>query len=145
MKGMPHMKTTQILFACIFTLFISGCASLTPEKGGFVSNSLCSVSIGDCVNPAIKEQSDDIISILTGKPVAFVKTRLGLPNRRNELASGAKTWVYFDNSKGMAAKNCKVSLSIRDDMIERVNVSTSNKSFASFLSQGCERIRKEIG
>ena len=145
MKGTPHMKTTQTLLACIFTLLVSGCTSLTPEKGGFVSNSLCSVSIGDCVNPAIQEQNDDIIAILTGKPVTFVKTRLGLPNRRNEFASGSKTWVYFDNSKGMTAKSCKVSLSIRDDMIERVNVSTSNKSFASFLSKGCQRIRKEIG
>lgn len=138
------MRISQITLALICTLLFSGCTSMTPEKGGMLSNTLCSVSIGDCTNPAIVEQDDNIITILTGKPVAFVKDRLGLPNRRNELASGGKTWVYFDNSKGLNAKNCKISLSIRDDIIERVNVSTSNQSFASFLSEGCQRIRKEI-
>ncbi len=138
------MKTPYLALAFLTTLLISGCSSMAPEKGGMLSNTLCTVSIGDCTNPAIAEQDDAIIRILTGKPVAFVKARLGLPNRRNELASGSKTWTYFDNSKGINAKDCKVSLSIRNDVVERVNISTANQSFASFLSKGCQRIRKDV-
>lgn len=141
---MPIMKTTYLIIALFTSLLLSGCSSMAPEKGGMIANTLCTVSIGDCTYQAIEEQDDAIISILTGKPVAFVKARLGLPNRRNELASGSKTWTYFDNSKGINAKDCKVSLSIRNNIVERVNISTANQSFASFLSKGCQRIRKDV-
>ena len=140
------MRTPLITMMFAFGLLTSGCSSvtLTPTKGGMVSNTLCSVSIGDCGNPALTEENDSIIGILTGKPIAFIQARLGLPNRRNELASGAKVWTYFDNSKGLTAKSCKISLSIRNDIVERVHISTDNASFASFLSEGCQRIRKDI-
>ena len=143
MKNPLTIKSNLLAALISSTLLLISC-STSPEKGSLLSNTLCTVSVGDCTNPAVKEQDDPIVRILTGKPTTFIIDRLGLPNRRSELASGSKTWIYFDHMKGLNAKECQVSLSIRNKVVERVNISTSNKSLFSFLSKGCQRIRKEV-
>jgi len=122
------MRTTQFTLTLICTLLISGCANFGLETGP----------------SATKESHDDIVTMLTGKPLSFVESHLGLPNQRSESASGAMTWVYIDKSKRITEKDCKMSISIRNDIIERVNITVSNASLASALDKGCARIRQKI-
>ena len=116
----------QILAAAITTLMLSGCASIEmPDMPSF-------------------NTPDPIVGSLIGKPVAFVEGKLGLPNRRNDSPSGAMVWTYLDNEKGATAKQCEVSLSIRDGVVENVYISRSNKSLVSFATSACDRIREEV-
>ncbi|PIE41425.1 MAG: hypothetical protein CSA49_03490 [Gammaproteobacteria bacterium] len=87
---------------------------------------------------------DPIITNLMGKPTSYLKDKLGLPNRRQDSASGAMVWTYLDNEKGVTAKSCEVSLSIRDDIVEHVYISRQNKSLASFATSACDRIRDQV-
>lgn len=119
------MKPHVIAAACS-ALFLGGCASLElPEMPSFSS-------------------PDPIVESLMGKPVAFVEGRLGLPNRRTDSPSGSMVWTYLDNEKGATAKSCEVSLSIRGGTVENVYISRQNKSFASFATSACDRIRQDV-
>lgn len=105
---------------------------------------LAATALAGCTTSNVKPQDDAIVTALTGKPITFVTNRLGLPNRRNELATGSMVWTYFDNEKGANAKACRVSLSIRDGVVERVSIATENQSLVSFVSSSCSRIRSEV-
>lgn len=101
--------------------------------------------LGGCSSSVVNPQDDPIVIDLTGTPVNYVEKKLGLPNKRSETRSGAMVWVYLDREKGISAKECKVTLSIRNDVIENVIVATDNQSLLSMVSSSCERIRKELG
>lgn len=126
------MRSTPIAIAIVCSIILSGCASQAPQKSAQLSESN-TVSVNDA-----------IVEILTGKPVSFLTSRLGLPNRRNESDSGVTSWVYIDNQKGVLAKGCQISLTIKNDVVEHVNIETVNNSLASMLNRGCRRIRKDI-
>jgi len=87
---------------------------------------------------------DPIVTELSGKSVDYVQNKLGLPNRRTDTRSGAMVWVYLDKEKGMSAKQCEVTLNIRDAKVESVIVSTENSSLLSSVSAGCNEIRKTL-
>ena len=89
-------------------------------------------------------KEDPIITELTGKSADYVQTKLGLPNRRDETRSGGMVWVYLDKQKGMTAKQCEVTLNIRDNKVESVVISTDNESLLSTVSSGCNDIRKSL-
>lgn len=91
-----------------------------------------------------KKQDDIIVEKLEGQPVAFVQERLGLPNRRNDLPTGAMIWTYTDNEKGLNANQCKVALSIRDGVVQRVSIETKSESLFSAITTSCARIRKNL-
>ncbi len=97
-----------------------------------------------CATSEIKPQDDPIVLQLTGKSVDFVTKRLGLPNRRKDLATGAMIWTYFDNEKGLSKKSCSVSISIRNGIIERVYVTRENQSLVSVVTSACPRIRESL-
>ncbi|PCJ44151.1 MAG: hypothetical protein COA99_07385 [Moraxellaceae bacterium] len=142
------MRTTQIVLTLICILLISGCEKFNFGKNPWASQDQdqdpCTMNKKACSNPATRESQGDIVTILTGKPLSFVESHLGLPNQRSESASGAMTWVYIDKSKRITEKDCKMSISIRNDIIERVNITVSNASLASALDKGCARIRQKI-
>jgi hypothetical protein len=89
-------------------------------------------------------QDDVIVTKLEGQPVAFVQERLGLPNGRKDLPTGAMIWTYSDNEKGLNANQCKVALSIRDGVVQRVSIETKSESLFSAVSTSCARIRKNL-
>lgn len=91
-----------------------------------------------------KKQDDIIVEKLEGQPVAFVQEKLGLPNRRNDLPTGAMIWTYTDNEKGLNANQCKVALSIRDGVVQRVSIETKSESLFSAITSSCARIRKNL-
>lgn len=91
-----------------------------------------------------KRQDDIIVTKLEGQPLAFVQERLGLPNGRKELPTGAMIWTYTDNEKGLNANQCKVALSIRDGVVQRVSIETKSESLFSAVSTSCARIRKNL-
>ncbi|MGB3619991.1 hypothetical protein FT643_06470 [Ketobacter sp. MCCC 1A13808] len=97
-----------------------------------------------CSNPVTKQQDDPIVTTLMGQPSSFAEQKLGLPNRRNETKSGAEIWEYLDKQKGMAAKDCSVTLSIRNDVIENVIVNSNGQSLLSLASSSCKRIRSSL-
>lgn len=87
---------------------------------------------------------DPIITQLTGKSVDYAQRLLGLPHRREDSEAGFMVWVYLDNEHGNAAKNCEVSLSIHQQKIESVYISTKNASLLSYMGQACNKIRKKL-
>ncbi len=93
---------------------------------------------------APKLQDDPIVTSLKGQTSGYVQKTLGLPNERSELPSGAMVWVYKDNQKGMTANQCKVTLSIRNDSVESVVISTDRQSLLSVLASSCDSIRKAV-
>lgn len=93
--------------------------------------------------PSFSEE-DPIITTLTGKNVEFVQSHLGLPHQRKDAESGAMVWVYLDNEKGNSAKDCSVTLSIRNNKVENVYLQRANRSLMGYVSEGCERIRKDV-
>lgn len=99
--------------------------------------------ISACSSNVVQPQDDPIVTTLTGKPVNFVQSKLGLPNRRNDLATGAMVWIYFDNDKDSKLE-CQVALSIRDGVVENVHVTTNNPSLISYAVTACSRIRTEL-
>ncbi|CBL43728.1 hypothetical protein HDN1F_01450 [gamma proteobacterium HdN1] len=97
------------------------------------------------LTPSPTERQDDpIVSALEGQPVAFVQEKLGLPNQRDDLPTGAMIWVYNDDAKGLNANSCKVSLSIRDGIVQRVSIQTHSASLVSAALSSCNRIRKDL-
>lgn len=103
------------------------------------------ILLSGCSSSVVEPQNDPIVTDLTGKPVDYVEKKLGLPNKREETRSGAMVWVYLDREKGVAAKECSVTLSIRNDVIENVVVSSNEESLFSIMSSSCSRIRKDLG
>ena len=69
---------------------------------------------------------------------------MGLPNKRHDTKSGAMVWVYIDKQKGFTAKECNVTLSIRNDTVENVVISTENKSLMSSLTDACAYLRDKV-
>lgn len=110
----------------------------------------CSIPAGPSLSaltegPSVTEpQDDEIVQKLTGKPVSYVQEKLGLPNRRSDLPTGAMIWTYTDNEKGLDANECKVALSIRDGVVQRVSISTKSASLFSAVSNSCVRIRNHL-
>lgn len=101
--------------------------------------------LAGCSSSALQfNKEDPIITELTGKSADYVQNKLGLPNRRADTRSGAMVWTYFDKQKGMTAKQCEVTLNIRDNKVESVVVSTENSSLLSTISTGCKDIRKSL-
>lgn len=100
--------------------------------------------LAGCSSSVLQFKEDPIITELTGKSVDYVQTKLGLPNRRDETRSGGMVWVYLDKQKGMTAKQCEVTLNIRDAKVESVVISTDNQSLLSTVSSGCKDIRKTL-
>ena len=90
------------------------------------------------------KQDDIIVEKLEGQPIAFVQEKLGLPNRRSDLPTGAMIWTYTDNEKGLNANQCKVALSIRDGVVQRVSIETKSESLFSAITTSCARIRKNL-
>lgn len=116
----------QILAAALSATLLSGCSTMEmPSLPSF-------------------DNKDPIVENLMGKPVSFVEGKLGLPNRRQDSASGSMVWTYLDNERGATAKNCEVSLSIRDGVVENVYIARKNKSLVSFATSACDRIRDEV-
>lgn len=102
------------------------------------------VLMSACSSNVVKPQNDPIVTALKGKPVAYVQGKLGLPNRRNDLATGAMVWIYFDNDRGGSERECQVALSIRGGVVENVHITTNSPSLISYASTACQRIRKEL-
>ncbi len=131
------MKTTNCLIksasAALALSLMAGC-SMMPD-------SMDALSLAE--SPT-KKQDDIIVDRLEGQPIAFVQEKLGLPNRRNELPTGAMIWTYTDNEKGLNANECKVALSIRDGIVQRVSIETKSESLFSAISSSCARIRKNL-
>ena len=113
------MKTS--IAVATATLLLAGCSSSAPLFG-----------------------EDPIVSELTGKSADYAQSRLGLPNRRSESRSGAMMWVYVDRQKGMTARECEVTLNIRNGKIENVLVSTQNQSLLSSMTSSCDNIRNSL-
>jgi hypothetical protein len=111
-------------------------------KGAMLAAAVLLISA--CSSNVVKPQDDPIVTTLTGKPVAYVQGKLGLPNRRNDLATGAMVWVYFDNDKGGSERECQVAVSIRGGIVENVHITTSNPSLLSYAATPCQRIRKQL-
>ena len=103
------------------------------------------ILLSGCSSSVVKPQDDPIVTDLTGKPVEYAEKKLGLPNKRDETRSGAMVWVYLDKEKGVTAKECSVTLSIRNDIIENVVIASDNVSLFSIMSSSCSRIRKDLG
>ncbi|RLU01316.1 hypothetical protein [Ketobacter sp.] len=103
------------------------------------------ILLSGCSSSVVDPQDDPIVTDLTGKPVEYVEKKLGLPNKRDETRSGAMVWVYLDREKGMSAKECSVTLSIRNKVIENVVVKSDEQSLFSIMSSSCSRIRKDLG
>ncbi|MAR90403.1 MAG: hypothetical protein SV765_19015 [Pseudomonadota bacterium] len=103
------------------------------------------VMLAGCSSSVVKPQDDPIVETLTGKSTGFAQKKLGLPNKRSETRSGAMVWIYLDKTKGITAKQCTVTLSIRNDVIENVVVDTEGQSLFSMMGSGCKRIRKDLG
>jgi hypothetical protein len=102
------------------------------------------ILLSGCSSSVIEPKDDPIVQDLTGKPVAYVEKKLGLPNKRSETKSGAMVWVYLDKQKGMSANECTVTLSIRNDIIESVAIATDDQSLMSMVTSSCKRIRKTL-
>ncbi|MEE2730069.1 MAG: hypothetical protein VYA55_04565 [Pseudomonadota bacterium] len=103
------------------------------------------ILLSGCSSSVVDPQDDPIVTDLTGKPVEYVEKKLGLPNKRDETRSGSMVWVYLDRQKGMSAKECSVTLSIRNKVIENVVVKSDDQSLFSIMSSSCSRIRKDLG
>ncbi len=101
--------------------------------------------LSGCSSSVTKPQDDPIVSTLTGQPSTFAEQKLGLPNKRNETKSGAQVWEYLDGEKGMMATDCSVTLSIRNDVIEHVFISSEKHSLVSTLATPCKNIRAALG
>lgn len=101
--------------------------------------------LAGCSSSVVAPQDDPIVSDLTGKPLVYVEKKLGLPNKRSETRSGAMIWIYLDKQKGMAANECSVTLSIRNDVVENVAVDSDGQSLMSLMSDSCKNIRKSLG
>lgn len=100
--------------------------------------------LAGCSSSVLQSKEDPIITELTGKSVDYVQSKLGLPNRRTDTRSGAMVWVYLDKQRGLAAKECEVTLNIRDSKVESVVISTDNQSLLSSVATGCKDIRKTL-
>ncbi|AUM13404.1 hypothetical protein [Ketobacter alkanivorans] len=103
------------------------------------------VLLAGCSSSVVEPQDDPIVADLTGKPIAYVEKKLGLPNKRSETRSGAMIWIYLDKQKGMAANECTVTLSIRNNKIENVAVDRDAQSLLSMVGSSCKTIRKNLG
>lgn len=103
-----------------------------------------SLLAGCIARPVTDQQDDPIVKALTGQSSGYAKEKLGLPNVNKVVASGATVWIYRDVERGMAANECKVSLSIRNDKIERVTVSSEALSLFSAAFTPCEHIRAKL-
>ncbi|MEZ5511623.1 MAG: hypothetical protein R3F47_17300 [Gammaproteobacteria bacterium] len=109
-----------------------------------IAATLVALTLAGCSSSVLQPKDDPIITELQGKSADFVESKLGLPNRRSETRSGAQIWTYLDKQKGMAAKQCEVTLSIRDAKVESVVISTDNQSLLSSMVSGCNDIRKTL-
>ena len=109
-----------------------------------IALSASTLLLAGCSSSVIEQQDDPIVESLMGKSAAYAEQKLGLPNKRSENKSGSMVWVYVDNNKGMAAKDCSVTLSIRNDVIENVVIATDQKSLVSLVSSSCQRIRETL-
>ena len=87
---------------------------------------------------------DPIVTALQGQSADYVQSKLGLPNRRTDTRSGAMVWTYTDKQKGIAANECEVTLSIRNQKVESVVIQTDEKSLMSYVSSSCESIRDTL-
>ncbi len=103
------------------------------------------ILLSGCSSAVFQQEDDPIVQTLKGQPSTLAEQKLGLPNKRNETRSGAQVWTYIDKQKGMGANQCEVTLSIRNDVIENVAVSTSEESLFSLVSSSCQQIRKSLG
>lgn len=131
MKTIRHVSTIS---AFVTVLGLNAGCSMMP-------NSMDSLSLAP--SPTAR-QKDVIVDKLEGQPIGFVQEKLGLPNRRNDLPTGATIWTYTDNEKGLNANECKVALSIRDGVVQRVSIETKSESLFSAVSTSCARIRKSL-
>lgn len=122
----------------LLTLALVG---ITAACSSLPNPSLESLSLAE--SPT-KPQEDIIVEKLTGQPIGYVQEKLGLPNRRSDLPTGAMIWTYTDNEKGLNANQCKVALSIRDGKVQRVSIETHSESLFSAVSTSCARIRKNL-
>ena len=109
-----------------------------------VALSTSALLLAGCASSVTNQQEDSIVENLVGKPSSYAQKALGLPNRRQENKSGSEVWAYDDNSKGMAATDCTVTLSIRNDVIEKVAIAKDGKSLLSLVSNACQRIRNTL-
>lgn len=105
---------------------------------------LATLLLAGCSSSVLQSGEDPIVTALTGKSADFVQNRLGLPNRRSESRSGAMIWVYVDRQKGITARECEVTLNIRNTKVESVLVSTQSQSLLSSLSSSCSNIRDSV-
>lgn len=136
MKTKTYRLNSDVLKASTLAALFSIAAGCTVLPQSFDSLSMA---------PSPTDKQDDIIvERLEGQPVAYVQERLGLPNRRNDLPTGATIWTYTDNEKGLNANQCKVALSIRDGVVQRVSIETKSESLFSAVSSSCARIRKNL-
>lgn len=109
-----------------------------------IAATLVALILAGCSSSVLQSKDDPIITELQGKSADYVQSKLGLPNRRSETRSGAQIWTYLDKRKGMAAKLCEVTLSIRNAKVESVIISTDNPSLLSSMVSGCNDIRKSL-
>lgn len=94
--------------------------------------------------PQLGPTEDPIVGALQGQNTDFVQKKLGLPNQRQDLPSGAMVWIYLDKVKGMTANECRVTLSIRNNSVESVVIATEQQSLLSTVVNTCDNIRKAI-
>lgn len=109
-----------------------------------IAATLVALTLAGCSSSVLQSKEDPIITELQGKSADYVQSKLGLPNRRSDTRSGAMVWVYLDKQKGMTAKQCEVTVNIRDAKVESVVISTDNASLMSIMSSGCSDIRKSL-
>lgn len=100
--------------------------------------------ISGCATPVTEKQQDPIVDVLTGKPTAWLQSHLGLPNEREEYGKNSMLWVYQDNQRGSMATSCRVSVSIRNNTVERVAIDSERHSLASLAATPCQALRKSV-
>lgn len=100
--------------------------------------------ISGCATPVTQQQKDPIVDTLTGKPTAWLQTHLGLPNEREDYNNNSMLWVYRDNNNGTLATSCRVSVSIRNNTVERVAIDTKRHSLVSLAGTPCQELRKSV-
>lgn len=109
-----------------------------------IAASIIALTLAGCSSSVVKPQDDPIVTELTGKNINYVQKKLGLPNQRQDTPSGAMVWVYLDKKKGFTANECRVTLSIRNELVENVVIDTDNQSLLSLVSSSCKDIRKQL-
>ena len=109
-----------------------------------IAATLIALSLAGCSSSVVKPDNDPIVAQLQNQSVDYVQQKLGLPNRRENTPSGAMVWTYFDKKHGIAANDCSVTLSIRDNKVEHVLVDTHRPSLLSLMASSCDDIRKSL-